>query len=172
MMRTPSGMKMLTKLMFRLLPVQILLAAVGSVNGIVSSFFAANFVGVEAMSAVGLYGPVGMLATSISTVLVGGSAILLGKYMGRNEQDKMQHVFSLNLALSALVAALFVALYLLLGVIDLTGFLTRDAVVRPIFNRYLLGQAIGVLPLMLGNSFASFLLLENKGRRTLTASLV
>ncbi|MBQ6541155.1 MAG: hypothetical protein IJU49_02715 [Lachnospiraceae bacterium] len=34
MMRTPSGMKMLTKLMFRLLPVQILLAAVGSVNSI------------------------------------------------------------------------------------------------------------------------------------------
>ena len=64
--------------MFRLLPVQILLAAVGAVNGIVSSFFAANFVGVEAMSAVGLYGPIGMLATSISTILVGGSATTAG----------------------------------------------------------------------------------------------
>ena len=167
-----ANAKMITKLMLRLLPIQILLAAVGAVNGIVSGFFATNYVGINAMSAVGLYAPLGMLVTSISTILIGGSAILCGKYMGRNEQDKMQHVFSLNLALSALVAALFVALYLLLGVFDLTGFLTRDAVVRPIFNRYLLGQAIGVLPLMLGNSFASFLLLENKGRRTLTASLV
>ena len=69
-----SNTKMLTKLMFRLLPVQILLAAVGAVNDIVSSFFAANLAGVEAMSAVGLYGPIGMLATSISTILVGGSA--------------------------------------------------------------------------------------------------
>ena len=42
------------KLMFRLLPAQILLASVGMINGIVSSRFAGNFVGVKAMSAVGL----------------------------------------------------------------------------------------------------------------------
>ena len=49
-----ANAKMVTKLLFRLLPIQILLAAVNSVNGIVSSFFAANYVGVNAMSAVGL----------------------------------------------------------------------------------------------------------------------
>lgn len=52
---------MLRKLMFRLLPIQVLLAAVGAVNGLVSSYFASNFVGVEAMSAVGLYSPINML---------------------------------------------------------------------------------------------------------------
>ena len=171
MMRTPSGMKMLTKLMLRLLPVQILLAAVGSVNGIVSSFFAANFVGVEAMSAVGLYGPIGMLATSVSTVLVGGSAILLGKYMGRNEQEKMQNVFSLNLTASLIIALIFIVVFLSFGLFDLTGFLTTDSDVRPYLNQYFLGQAIGMVPLMLGSSFASFLSIENKGRRTLAASL-
>ena len=44
---------MITKLMFRLLPAQILLNAVNAVNGIVSSFFASNYVGVDTMSAVG-----------------------------------------------------------------------------------------------------------------------
>ncbi len=82
----------------------------------------------------------------------------------------MQRVFSLDLALSVLISALFVAAYLLLGLFDLTGFLTGDPAVRPLFNRYLLGQAIGVLPLMLGNSFSSFLLVENRGKRTLTAA--
>ena len=52
-----SNTKMLTKLMFRLLPVQIILAGIGAVNGIVSSFFASNYVGVDAMSAVGLFQP-------------------------------------------------------------------------------------------------------------------
>ncbi|MBP5295609.1 MAG: ATP-binding protein [Lachnospiraceae bacterium] len=164
-------MKMLKKLMFRLLPVQILLAAVGAVNGIVSSFFAANFVGVEAMSAVGLYGPIGMLATSISTVLVGGSAILLGKYMGRNEQEKMQNVFSLNLTVSLIIALVFILFFLTIGLFDLTGFLTTDPDVRPYLNQYFLGQAIGMVPLMLGSSFASFLSIENKGKRTLAASI-
>ena len=57
---------MITRLMFRLLPAQILLMAVGAINGIVSSFFASNFVGIKAMSAVGLYSPVSMLISALS----------------------------------------------------------------------------------------------------------
>ena len=167
-----ANAKMITRLMFRLLPIQILLAGVGAVNGIVSGYFASNYVGIDAMSAVGLYAPLNMLVTAISTILVGGSVILCGKYMGQNQQEKMQNVFSLNLASSALIAALFIVLFTLLSIFDLTGFLSHDAAVRPIFNRYLLGQAVGILPLMLGNSFAAFLSLENRGRRTLIASLV
>ena len=167
-----ANMRMIAGLMFRLLPVQVLLAAVGAVNGIVSGYFASNFVGIDAMSAVGLYAPLGMLVTSVSTILVGGSVILCGKYMGQNRHEKMQNVFSLNLASSALIAALFIAAFALMSIFDLTGFLSHDESVRPIFNGYLLGQAFGILPLMLGNSLAAFLSLENKGRRTLSASLV
>ncbi len=76
----------------RLLPVQILLAAVGSINGIVSSFFASNYIGVDAMSAVGLYSPINMLLSAVTLMLAGGSAILCGKYMGRNEQEKMRNM--------------------------------------------------------------------------------
>ena len=171
-MNQTANAKMVTRLLFRLLPVQVLLAAVGAVNGIVSSFFASNYVGIKAMSAIGLYSPLGLLISSVSAILVGGSSILCGEYMWQNQQDKLQNVFSLNLILSALIAMLFVLLYGLLAILDLTGFLTGDATVRPFFNRYLLGQAIGILPLMMGNSFAAFLSLENKGRLTLTASLI
>ena len=167
-----ANAKTVTKLLFRLLPIQIVLAAVGAVNGIVSSFFASNYVGINAMSAVGLYSPVNMLITSISAILVGGSIILCGKYLGQNQQEKMQSVFSLSLIFSLLISAVFIVLSLVLGLFDLTGFLTRDEAVRPLFNRYLLGQAIGILPLMLGSSFASFLSLENKGRVTTIASLI
>lgn len=166
-----ANTKMVSKLMFRLLPVQILLCAVGAVNGIISSFFATNYVGIDAMSAVGLYGPVGMLVTSLSTILVGGSAILCGKYLGMNDQDKVRNVFSLNLFLSLCISGVFMVLYLVLGLFDLTGFLTGDAAVRRLFNRYLLGQIVGILPQMLGNSCAAFLSLENKNRRTFIASV-
>ena len=169
-MNRESNTRMLTRLLFRLLPVQIFLAAVGAVNGIVSGFFATNYIGIEAMTAVGLFSPINMLITSISTILTGGSVILCGKYMGRNEHDKMQNIFSLNLVLSLLVSAAFIAFFLLISLFNWTGFLTRDPVVRPIFNRYILGQAIGVVPLMLGSAFAAFLSLENKGRQTLIAT--
>ena len=167
-----ANAKMISKLLFRLLPIQILLAAVGSVNGLVSSFFASNYVGVDAMSAVGLYSPLNMLVNAVSTILVGGAVILCGRYMGRNEQEKVQSIFTLELILSAVTAAVFTAAFLLMGLLDLTGLLTRDPAVRPLFDRYLAGQAVGVAPFMLGNSLAAFLSLENKGGRTITASLV
>ncbi len=52
--------------MFRLLPMQVLLAAVGAVNGIVSGYFASNYVGVDAMSAVGIYGPIDTFVGALS----------------------------------------------------------------------------------------------------------
>lgn len=167
-----ANMKMVSRLMFRLLPVQVLLAAVGSVNGIVSTFFATNYVGINAMSAVGLYNPLNLLIGAISLMLVGGSTILCGAYAGRNEQESLQNAFSLDLLLSVLVSAVFVALYVVSSLFDLTGFFTKDPAVRPLFNRYLLGQAVGVVPLLLGNQLASFLALENKGRLTVIASVV
>ena len=167
-----ANAKTITRLLFRLLPVQILLAAVSSVNGIVSSFFASNYIGVDAMSAVGLYSPINMLLLAVSTMLMGGSAILCGKYAGKNEQKKMQNIFSLNLFLATMIAAVFVIVFALLAALDGTAFLTKDPVVRPLFNRYLLGQAIGVLPLLLGNQLPTYLTMENRGRRTVIASLV
>ena len=110
-----GGMKLLSKLMFRLLPIQILLAAVGAVNGIVSSFFASNYVGIDAMSAVGLYSPINMLINALSTMLQGGSVILCGKAMEQNQREKLQNVFSLDLAISSLIAAAFAGLFLVLG---------------------------------------------------------
>ena len=171
-MNQAANAKIVTKMMFRLLPIQILLAAVGAVNGIVSSFFASNYVGIDAMSAVGLYSPIQMLITAVSLMISGGSVILCGKYLGQNQQKKLQNVFSLNLVVSLLISGLFVVLFLLLGFFDLTGFLTGDETVRPIFNRYLLGQSIGVLPLLVGNQLPAFLSMENKGKRTMIASLV
>ena len=167
-----ANKQMVSRLLFRLLPVQICLAAVGAVNGTVSGLFASNFVGMEAMSAIGLYAPFGMLIGAFYTMLAGGSVILCGKYLGRNERLKIQHVFSLNLLLSALISALFILVFFLMLLFGAARTLTEDAAVRTVFNRYLLGQIIGVFPTILGNQLPAFLSLENKGKRALQASLV
>ena len=163
---------MVRKLMFRLLPVQIILAAVGTINMIVSSYFASNYVGTDAMSAVGLYGPLNMFFGAFALMLVGGSSILCGEYLGQNQQDKLQEVYSLDILLSALSGLVFTIIVILLSVSDLTGFLTQDTSVRPLLNQYLIGQAIGIIPLILSNQFASFLFIENKGRITQAAVFV
>ena len=163
--------RMTTKLLFRLLPVQILLSTIGSINGIVSGIFASNFVGETAMSAVGLYGPINMLIGAISTMLVTGAVVICGKYMGKNQVDQMQNVFTLDMLMSTIVAAIITAVIIVLGLFDLTGFIASDGEVRRVFNQYLMGQALGVFPFLIGNQLSSFLSLENKAFRTTFASI-
>ena len=45
MEKIESNLQIIKKLMFKLLPIQILLAMIGAINGIVSGYFASNFVG-------------------------------------------------------------------------------------------------------------------------------
>lgn len=162
---------MIRKLMLKLLPIQILFAVIGAVNGIVSGYFATNYVGVDAMSAVGLYAPLNMLFGAVSIVLVGGAAFLGGRYIGQNEQEKVKNIYTLDIIISVLISLIFTAVVLALAVFDLTGIFTKDAAVRPLFNRYLLGQALGILPFILGNQFTVFLSMENKQRLSVAASL-
>lgn len=171
MTNAQSNMKLTSKLMFRLLPLQIFLALIGSINSIISGLFATNFVGVNAMTAVGLYSPINMLIYAISTMLVGGATIMCGKYMGKNEDEKVQNVFSIAVVLSTAIALFFIVLFLTFGLFDLTGFIAKDPAVRPLFNSYLAGQAVGLLPLILGNQLAAFLSLENRVSRTTIASV-
>ena len=166
-----SNRELISKLMFRLLPAQVFLAVINSLNSIISSLFAGNLLGADAMSAVGLYLPFNMFVSALSTMLVSGTTILSGKYIGKNAQDRIRDVFSLDLLLSLILSAIIVGLYVLMGAFNLTGFLTTDVSVRSRFNQYLLGQAIGVLPIMLSGQFSSFLSLENQSARTTAATL-
>ncbi len=165
-------MELTSRLLFRLLPMQIFLALASSMNAIISGLFATNFIGSEAMTAVGLYSPINMFIFAISTMLVGGATIMCGKYMGRDEQEKVQGIFSLGNILAFLVALLFIAIYVVAGIFDLTGVMTNDPAVRPIFNQYLIGQSFGLLPLLLGNQLAAFLSIENRASRTTVASFI
>ena len=85
------------RLLFRLLPVQILLAAVSQINTIVSSLFASNYIGAQAMSAVGLYTPIGLLIGAVSVLFVSGSQIICGKFLGNNQVEQNSRLFSVSM---------------------------------------------------------------------------
>ena len=168
-----SDFRMVTALLFRLLPVQILLAAVGTVNGIVSGLFASNFVGEAAMSAIALYSPIRLLMNALSALLFGGATILCGKYLGRNQQEKIQSLFSLDIFLAAAAGVVFCLVMIVISSTNLSAFLTHeDPVVRAVYNQYLLGQVVGVLPFFLGRQLSAFLTMRNQINLTTTASLI
>ena len=160
------------KLMFRLLPVQVLIVAVGTVNGVVSSLFASNLVGPVAMSAIGLYFPITLLIQSINIMLCGGSTIICGRYIGKNQRDMVGGIFSLDIVVTAVIGAVFTLVLLILGSTGLTGLFTKDTAVKYELGRYLVGQAAGIIPTFLGYQLSAFLSLENRMRRNTAASIV
>ena len=167
-----SDSRIVTMLLFRLLPVQILLAAVGTVNGIISGLFAGNFVGETAMSAIALFSPIRLLMNALIALLFGGSTILCGRYMGRNQQENVQRLFSLDIFLAAAAGAVFSLFMIIVTSFDLSAALIQDDAVRLGLNQYLLGQIVGVLPFFLGKQLSAFLTMENKINLTTTASLI
>ena len=166
-----SDFRMIQRLCFRLLPIQVLLAMIGSINGIVSSLFASNFIGADAMSAIGLYSPLNSFFLAVNTMLMGGSQIICGKYMGRNEISAMQNIFSVNMLISVLFSALSALIFFAAGLLDLLSMFTSDALVRGYFNQYLIGMAVGIVPQVIGQQLSAFLSLENKNKLTTVAGI-
>jgi len=158
---------------FRLLPYQVLMIAISAVNSIIDSLYASNAMGDSSamgMAAMGLFAPINHFLYAAGMMLVSGSQILYGRYISQ-DHGHVRSVFSVNLVIStlgALLVSVFIALSALCG---WTGVFTSDANVLKLFNDYLLGQSIGIVPLILGQQLFSFLSLENQTRRTMAASI-
>lgn len=167
-----NSLDIIRKMMFRLLPIQVLFVAVGQVNGLVSSYFATNYIGIDTMTAVGLYSPFTLLIGAIGTVLAGGSTIICGQYLGRNRQDRIQDVFSMDILITSIIGLIITVVVALMGAFDLTDMLTGDIEARRVLDIYMIGQAIGIIPMMLGTQLAPFLSLESMGKRILRANVI
>ena len=99
MEKNSSNYRLLSGLFFRLLPFQVLLLIITSVNGIVDSLYASNQIGQTAMSAIGLFGPLNHFLYAASIMFVSGSQVLYGRYLAR-DRGKINHLFTVLLVIS------------------------------------------------------------------------
>lgn len=161
MRRQTGGSAMISRLFFRLLPVQILLAALGSINSIIDGAIAGRFISAETVGVIGLFFSMVNVLTAVGNVLLGGTSVLCGRYMGRGEMHKTRGIFSLNLTVTFLAGALITAVCLLMPgrVADLLG--ANAALRRPLMN-YITGYAVGILPQLLAQQLSAFLQLERR----------
>ena len=154
---------MIGKMFFGMLPVQILIFAMGSVNSIVDGAMAGRFINAASVGVVGLYFPVVNIINAAGSVLLGGSTVLCGRYMGRGDTKKTESVFSLDMALT-FIAGAFLTIVSLLFSGQMAAFLGADAALKEDLVRYIIGYAIGILPMLFAQQISSFLQLERQDR--------
>ena len=171
MNKKTSEYNLLSGLFFRLLPYQILLLIITAINGIIDTLYASNMIGESAMSAIGLFGPLNHFLYAASITFVSGSQVLYGRYLA-TDRRKINHLFTVTLVVSG-------ALSLLTSILLVTGVHTgaTKALINiepdlQMLNRYILGQAIGIPALILGQQLFSFMSLENRRKWTMTASII
>jgi len=166
-----SEYSLLSGLFFRLLPYQILLLVITSINGIVDSLYASNVIGQGAMTAIGLFGPLNHFLYAASIVFVSGSQVLYGRYLAK-DRSKINHLFTATLVVSGALS-LLTSVLLIVGVLTgATGLLISDPKDLQLLNQYIVGQAIGIPALILGQQLFSFMSLENRRTWTMTASII
>lgn len=160
-----SGDAILSRIFFRLMPVQILILAMPSINAIVDGAIASRYIGAHAVSVIGLYTPLMLTFLAIGAMLLSGSQVLCGRYLGSGQIERTRGVFSLNITVSLLVGA---AVTFLCAVFPafLADLLGADEAHREGLITYACWISIGLIPQILAQQLTMFLQLERQNTRS------
>ena len=153
--------QMISRLFFSLLPVQILVCAMGSINSIVDGAVAGHFIDAMSVGVVGLYFPMVNVMTAVSSVILGGTTVLCGKYIGKGDVKRTGGVFTLNISTTFTIGAVATIVWLTVPKMLAHILGASDQLEAGLIN-YIVGYAIGLLPMLLSQQLAAFLQLERK----------
>ena len=170
-MKTKSDAKIISRLFFSLLPIQILLLAIGGINSIIDGSIASHSLGSDAMAVTGLYLPIVKIIETINALMLGGSQILCGQFLGKNQLERTRNVFSLDMCVVVIVSLVITAISLLFPV-KLSIALGADSTTLQPLVQYIFGVSFGILPQMIGAQLTAFLQLEQQQVRTYTGIAV
>ncbi len=153
-----------SKIFFKLLPVQIMIVAMGSINSVVDGVIAGRFINAASVGVIGLFFVMVNMISAISSVFLGGSSVLCGRYMGMGDIDKTRGIVSLNQTVITLIGAVLTVICAFFSglISDLCG---ASPELRGELKLYIIGFSIGIIPQLLGAQVAAFLQLERQSLR-------
>ena len=162
--------KFLNKLFMRVLPVQIFLLMLTSINNIIDGLVGSHYYGANAMSIIGLYSPFQMIWLAVGAILSVGSQVLCARYMGSGDLDRTRGVFTLTLS-TALCAGILsmVISFIIPDQISVILGVAPDALEQ--LSGFVIGRGIGQIPLIVGSMLSGFLALEGQNRMNYISTL-
>ena len=152
-----------SKLFFSLLPVQILIFAMGFINTIVDGVMAGRFIDPDSVGVIGLYFSMVNIFNAVGSVMIGGTAVLCGRYLGRGDIDKTRGIFSLNMTVTFITGAVLTVVSLAFPG-PIASLLGANEALKHDLIMYVTGYAVGIIPMLMAQQIASFLQMERQSR--------
>lgn len=155
---------MLTKSFVQLMPIAILSMIIPSINSMVDVVVASRFIGVEAVTAIGFYTPFISVLIGLSSILLGGTNILLGKALGKGNKTEADKLFTTDMTILILFLS-FISILVLLNCNRISIFMGADGTINAQLIAYMKGIFFSY-PAMYGiTHISSFLELEQQHLR-------
>lgn len=155
----------ISKTFFKLLPIQIIMVAIGSINSIIDGMVATNLIGPLALTACGLFFPIIKLMDTVNMTLLGGAQILCSNYIGKNQVDRSKSVFSLDMIAVVVFGGLLSIICLTLCQ-PISNLIVNDTTVASDLADYMKGYAPGIIAYLLVSQLTAFLQIEGQEKRT------
>ncbi len=156
------------QLLLRLLPVQAAIVAMGSINTIVDGAMAGRFIDGTTVGVVGMYSVMLKILEAVGNMILAGTTVLCGKYLGSGDLDRTRGVCSLGTTLAFILGA-FMTILSFAAPEQMAAFLGANEALTGPLCLYIQGYAVGILPQLLGQQLAVFLQLERQDRRSQVA---
>lgn len=122
---------------FRFFLVSTVLTTVSlQLAGLVSSIVVSNFVGPDALSAINATMPLTAILLAASVLLGTGVSLLVAKAMGRQQADRVNHLFTVSV-IAATVVGLVLTVVLCLSLDTVTALLCPNSQIAPLVADYL-----------------------------------
>ena len=144
---------------------QIIMITVTSINSIIDGVIASNLVSAAALAAIALFLPVLRLLDTVNAIFLGGTQILCGRYVGKNEMANANAVFTTDCVFMFLFGLIATVCCFLFGN-PIASLFVRDAFLRRALRDYIYGYAFGIIPMMFIPQLTAFLQLERQENRT------
>ena len=161
----PKYKSVIDKSFMGLLPVQIIIITVSSINSIIDGVVASRFAGPDALAVIALFLPVVKTLETVNTIFLGGSQILCGQYIGKNKIRQSSSVFSTDMLFTLIIglAAGVVCCAFCGGVASL---FVKDLEIIRQLSDYIRGYSFGIIPMLLVPQLTAFLQMERRENRT------
>ena len=137
------------------------------IGPLVDSAVIANYLGVEAVAAIGLFSPFLMFITIIGSMIAGGSRALYTNLIGKGELDKANFVFTF----SCIMAIVFSSVVSIFGIVFsdkiaiLLGAQGSQANLRPLLSSYVRGILLGITFLSTSKVISGYMHLDQDSKR-------
>jgi len=149
----------------------ILTMAISQMTSTVNSIIVSHLVSPDAMAAITLFVPAGLVITAMSTFVGVGAAILAAKAMGRRDKEAVRGILSTALVSVLIVGVCFAIAGFLFGE-TVTSWFTKDEHLYPQLKPYLTVMLGGGVIMMLSQFFNQCICVDGHPIRVTRANML